>query len=129
MMMMAIATYLLTIILTLLLLPTKTTSFQLASSSTIFNNVRSQHQNHNIPSSTSSSSSSSLYGNIYDEWRSDLTIVDSLPLEEEYIQMCLDEIIYSDYGEQMFGIHDRAGTCTLTLSSFFIIFFLFFSLM
>ena len=122
-MMMAIATYLLTIILTLLLLlPTETTSFQLTSSSSIFNNVRSQHQNHNIPSS-----SSSLYGNIYDEWRSDLTIVDSLPLEEEYIQMCLDEIIYSDYGEQMFGIHDRAGTCTLTLSSFF--FFLFFSLM
>lgn len=121
--MMAIATYLLTIILTLLLLlPTKTTSFQLTSSSSIFNNVRSQHQNHNIPSS-----SSSLYGNIYDEWRSDLTIVDSLPLEEEYIQMCLDEIIYSDYGEQMFGIHDRAGTCTLTLSSFF--FFLFFFLL
>ena len=124
MMMMAIATYLLTIILTLLLLlPTETTSFQLTSSSSIFNNVRSQHQIHNIPSS----SSSSLYGNIYDEWRSDLTIVDSLPLEEEYIQMCLDEIIYSNYGEQMFGIHDRAGTCTLTLSSFF--FFLFFSLM
>ena len=51
-----------------------------------------------------------LYGNIYDEWRSDMT-VDTLPLDAEFVQMCLDEMIYSDYGEQMFGVHDRTGTC------------------
>ena len=37
--------------------------------------------------------------------------VDTLPLDEEFVQMCLDEMIYSDYGEQMFGVHDRTGTC------------------
>lgn len=52
---------------------------------------------------------SPLYGNTYDEWRSDMT-VDTLPLEEEFVQLCLDEMIDSDYGQQVFGIHDRTGT-------------------
>lgn len=52
---------------------------------------------------------SPLFGNIYDQWRSDMT-VDTMPLEEEFVQICLEEMIYSDYGQEMFGIHDRAGT-------------------
>lgn len=51
---------------------------------------------------------SPLFGNIYDQWRSDMT-VDTMPLEEEFVQICLEEMIYSDYGQEMFGIHDRAG--------------------
>jgi hypothetical protein len=48
--------------------------------------------------------------NIYDEWRSDSVIIDTLPLDEENVQMCLDELIYSDFGQTMFGIHDAPGT-------------------
>jgi hypothetical protein len=27
------------------------------------------------------------------------------------VQMCLDELIYSNYGKTMFGVHDVPGTC------------------
>ena len=47
--------------------------------------------------------------NTYDEWRADVP-VDTMPLEEEFVQMCLEDMIYSDYGEQMFGVHDQTGT-------------------
>jgi hypothetical protein len=59
---------------------------------------------------TRHSFSTNLYYNIYDEWRSDTVIVDTLPLDEETVQMCLDELIYSDFGHTMFGIHDAPGT-------------------
>lgn len=49
-----------------------------------------------------------LFANAYDEWRSDLP-VDTLPLEVEFVDMVLDEIVNSDEGLQMFGVHDRAG--------------------
>lgn len=58
--------------------------------------------------SASTATTSALYGNTYDEWKSDMA-VDTMPLEEEFVNMCLEELIYSDYGEQMFGVHDRAG--------------------
>jgi hypothetical protein len=48
--------------------------------------------------------------NIYDEWRSDTVRIDTLPLDEETVQMCLNEFIYSDFGSTMFGIHDAPGT-------------------
>ena len=50
---------------------------------------------------------SKLY-NIYDDWRSD-GAVDTLYLDEENVQMCLDEFINSNAGMQMFGVHDLPG--------------------
>lgn len=58
----------------------------------------------NTPKVILSSSSSSMY----DDWRSDVP-VDTMPLEEEFVQIVLDEMVYSNDGEQMFGVHDRAG--------------------
>jgi len=55
----------------------------------------------------SSTSSTSLM-NTYDDWRSD-AIVDQIPLDEETVQMCLDELVYSNYGMTMFGVHDAPG--------------------
>ena len=46
--------------------------------------------------------------NVYDDWRAD-GIVDQLPLDEEAVQMCLDELVYSDYGMTMFGVQDVPG--------------------
>ena len=54
------------------------------------------------------SRSTSVLKNTYDDWRSD-GIVDKMPLDEEMVQMCLDELVYSDYGAQMFGVHDAPG--------------------
>lgn len=51
--------------------------------------------------------------NTYDDWRSD-GIVDVIPLDEESVQMCLDELIDSDYGKQMFGIHDAPASIGIT---------------
>jgi len=53
-------------------------------------------------------SSTSLLMNVYDDWRGD-GIVDQLPLDEETVQMCLDELVYSDYGMTMFGVQDTPG--------------------
>ena len=53
------------------------------------------------------SSSTSLM-NTYDDWRSD-GIVDQIPLDEESVQMCLDELVSSNYGMTMFGVHDAPG--------------------
>lgn len=50
----------------------------------------------------------SILRNTYDDWRSDVP-VDTMPLEEEFVQMVLDEMIDSEEGEQMFGVRDRAG--------------------
>ena len=49
-----------------------------------------------------------MQANMYDEWSADIP-VDTMPLEEELVHMCLDELIYSDFGGQMFGVHDRPG--------------------
>lgn len=61
-----------------------------------------------IPTSGGSRSSVILQ-NIYDDWRSDGILVETLPLDEETVQMCLDELVYSNYGKTMFGIHDAPG--------------------
>ena len=47
-----------------------------------------------------STTSKMLLQNIYDDWRSD-TIVDQMPLYKEMVQMCLDELIESNHGQQM----------------------------
>jgi len=50
-------------------------------------------------------SKSSLF-NVYDDWRSD-AVVDVMHLDEDNIEMCLQELIDSEYGKQMFGKHER----------------------
>ena len=87
-----------TIVIALAFLVGDSFSFQISSSF-----PSSLHRNHN-----GNSNRSTLYGNIYDEWKSDMP-VDSMPLDEELVNLCLEEIIYSDFGKQMFGVHDRAG--------------------
>jgi len=62
--------------------------------------------------STIRSSSTSL-NNIYDNWRSD-AIVDNMCLDHENVQQCLEEFMYSSYGHQMFGIHDRPASIGIT---------------
>jgi len=51
--------------------------------------------------------------NVYDDWRAD-GIVDQLPLDEEAVQMCLDELVYSDYGMTMFGVQDVPASIGIT---------------
>ncbi len=46
---------------------------------------------------------------MYDDYRSD-AVVDQIPLDEDAVLMCLDELVYSDFGKQMFGVHDGPGT-------------------
>ena len=46
--------------------------------------------------------------NVYDDWMAN-SIVDTTYLNEATVQMCLDEFVYSEYGKDMFGIHERAG--------------------
>lgn len=63
--------------------------------------------------SSSPTSTLTSLNNIYDDWRSD-AIVDKLPLDEENVQLCLDELVNSDNGTQMFGIHDRPASIGIT---------------
>mmetsp|Transcript_9180 Transcript_9180/g.10647 ORF Transcript_9180/g.10647 Transcript_9180/m.10647 type:complete len:248 (-) Transcript_9180:39-782(-) len=70
--------------------------------------------NNNQYSHSFSPSSTKLKGNIYDEWKSDMAIVDTLPLDEEFVLECIDEIVYSDFGSQMFGVHDQTASLGIT---------------
>lgn len=58
------------------------------------------------------SSSTSLM-NTYDDWKSD-GIVDQIPLDEESVRMCLDELVSSNYGMTMFGVHDAPASIGIT---------------
>lgn len=51
--------------------------------------------------------------NVYDDWRSD-AVVDTMYLSEEHIEACLEELVESDYGMQMFGVHDRPASVGIT---------------
>jgi hypothetical protein len=51
--------------------------------------------------------------NVYDDWRSD-AVVDTMVLEEDLVLICLEEFIDSDYGQQMFGCHERARGVGIT---------------
>jgi len=57
--------------------------------------------------------------NIYDDWRSD-AIVDTLPLNEENTKQCLEELVHSDYGNQMFGCHELPASYGITGSIDFV---------
>jgi hypothetical protein len=63
--------------------------------------------------STRSRSPVSPLQNIYDDWRSD-AVVDTMNLDEDNVQDCLEEFINSEYGQQMFGCHDRAASIGIT---------------
>jgi hypothetical protein len=65
-----------------------------------------------VPSALSTTARVSLK-NIYDDWRSD-AVVDTMYLDEENVQMCLEEFIDSDYGQQMFGCHERPASIGVT---------------
>jgi hypothetical protein len=62
--------------------------------------------------STSRSPVSPLH-NMYDDWRSD-AVADTMYLDEDNVQDCLDEFINSEYGQQMFGCHDLAASIGIT---------------
>ena len=54
-----------------------------------------------------------LYANIYDDWRSD-GVVDTMPLDEDNVELVLQELIESDYGKSMFGVHDMPAAAGIT---------------
>ena len=54
-----------------------------------------------------------LHANMYDDWRSD-GVVPQMHLDEYNVQQCLDELIESDYGQQMFGHSDLAAGVGIT---------------
>jgi hypothetical protein len=54
-----------------------------------------------------------LFANIYDDWRSD-AVADTMFLCEENVQECLEELVESDYGKQMFGCHDLPASYGVT---------------
>ena len=93
------------------------------SAASAFSSVAT-HQRHDRPSSSTASSTSTtithststtrLY-NIYDDWANDLLSSSQseytydeliLPLDEESIEQCLEELMDSEYGKTMFGRHD-----------------------
>jgi hypothetical protein len=51
---------------------------------------------------------------MYDDWRADTIVVDTLPLDEETVQDCLNEFVQSDYGTEMFGCHEKAANVGIT---------------
>ena len=63
--------------------------------------------------SKQSSSFSSDLKNIYDDWRAD-AVVDTTYLDEENVRACLQEFIDSNYGQHMFGCHDRPASIGVT---------------
>lgn len=86
------------------------TSSRTASRQTIPS--RNQKNNHDDSSTTTR-----LY-NMYDDWASDLLSTSQseytydeliLPLDEECIEQCLEELMNSEYGKTMFGRHDMVG--------------------
>lgn len=50
----------------------------------------------------------SIMKNEYDDWRSDASAL-VMPLDEDNVRHCLSLFIESEYGQQMFGCHDRAS--------------------
>ena len=59
------------------------------------------------------SSSVRLY-NTYDDFRDTAAVPQILPLSEENVISCLQEFVWSDYGSQMFGCHERAASIGIT---------------
>jgi len=59
-------------------------------------------------------SSSSRLSNTYDDWRTDVIVPDTMHLDEDNVQLCLDEFVDSEYGTTMFGCHDKAAQIGIT---------------
>jgi hypothetical protein len=57
--------------------------------------------------------SASSLNNVYDDWRSD-AVVDTMFLDEENVRECLEELVESDYGQQMFGCNERSASIGVT---------------
>jgi hypothetical protein len=57
--------------------------------------------------------------NIYDDWRSD-AVVDTMYLDGENVELCLQEFIDSGYGQQIFGCHERPESIEVTGSIEFV---------
>ena len=51
--------------------------------------------------------------NVYDDWRSD-AVVETMFLDEDNVQQCLEEFVESEYGKQMFGCHERPSSIGVT---------------
>ncbi len=79
---------------------------QLAHATTAFAVISARQQK-------SRPSPPTLLHNIYDDWRSD-AVVDTIFLDEENVRSCLQEFVESDYGQQMFGCHDRPASIGVT---------------
>lgn len=60
-----------------------------------------------------------VFANVYDDWRSD-AVVPTRELSEENVQELLDVFIESDYGKQMFGVHDMPASVGITGSISFV---------
>uniref|UniRef100_A0A6U4A8F7 Uncharacterized protein n=1 Tax=Ditylum brightwellii TaxID=49249 RepID=A0A6U4A8F7_9STRA len=71
------------------------------------------------PSMVSSNRSPTTLYNVYDDWRSD-AVVDTMVLDPENIELCLEEFIDSNYGQQMFGKHDRPASVGITGEIYFV---------
>jgi len=54
-----------------------------------------------------------LYANVYDDWRSD-GVVDTMSLDEDNVELVLQELVESDYGKSMFGVHDMPAAAGIT---------------
>lgn len=58
--------------------------------------------------------STRLLANEYDQWMSDGVARLSYPLTEENVEECLEILMDSEYGEQMFGRHEKAASIGIT---------------
>lgn len=54
-----------------------------------------------------------VFNNIYDDWISD-GLVDKIHASEENVRSCLVDIIESEYGQQMFGVHENPASVGIT---------------
>lgn len=75
-----------------------------------------QQQQHICPTS----SILHMAGNSYDAWRSDAVVAEIMVLDEDNVLYALDLFVKSDYGQQMFGCHDRPASVGITGSIQFV---------
>lgn len=52
--------------------------------------------------------------NIYDDWRSDAVVAETMVSDEDNVRQCLNDFINSDYGHRMFGIHPVPASYGIT---------------
>jgi hypothetical protein len=52
--------------------------------------------------------------NEYDNWRSDTAVAPRFEYEQENVQHCIDLLVQSKYGSQMFGVREKASSIGVT---------------